>query len=99
MHDLLICHNYYALDPQGYPMVYTRPPCGNPVDNFPPVDNLWKTCGKHGGGGAGGAVRLLRYPLAYKKSLKLEKGMPGVYTSKLLFYLSFLRRGFKMTNI
>lgn len=84
-------------------MVYTHPPCGNPVDNFRlgwyPVDNLWKTCGKHGGGGRGGYVRLLRYPPVYKKSIKLEKGMPGVYTSKLLFYLSFLRRGFKVTNI
>ena len=80
-------------------MVYTHLSCGNPVDNFwlglYPVDNLWKTWGR----GAGGAVRLLRYPLAYKKSIKLEKRMPNVYTSKLLFYLSFLRRGFKMTNI
>jgi len=41
MHDLLIYHNYYALDPQGYPMVYTHSPCGNPVDNF----NWLVSCG------------------------------------------------------
>ena len=60
-----------------------------------PVDNLWKTWG----GGADGDVRLLRYPHVYKKSLKLKKSKPSVNTSKLLFYLSFLRRGLRMTNI
>ena len=70
-----------------------------PVDNFGiSVDNLWKTCGKHGGGGADGDVRLLRYPPVYKKSLKLEKSKPNVNTSKLLFSLSILGRGLRMTN-
>ena len=58
MHDLLLCHNYYALDLQWYPMVYTHPPCGNPVDNFwlgwYPVENLWKTWGR--GGRRGGEI-------------------------------------------
>ena len=58
------------------------------------VDNLWKTWG----GGADGDVRLLRYPPVYKKSLKLEKSKPNVNTSKLLFSLSILGRGLRMTN-
>jgi hypothetical protein len=42
------------------------------VDNFPPVDNFWKTCGKHGGGGARG----LREIVTVSPCIQKRRGRP-----------------------
>ena len=84
-----------------YPRAYTHAPMGVRMGTCARVGTRpWVYVGtREGAGGRVGARVLVWYPHVYKKSLKLEKRMPNVNASKLLFYLSFLGQGLLLTNI